>query len=250
MKTFRLLFFVIALITTPCLSGCSSLQENKDVLFQTSTYNALIGGIYDGDVTYRELRKHGDLGIGTFNGLDGEMIFLDGTFYQIKADGLVYPVDDMMKSPFASVTFFKPDNVKLIDKVMDSKQVEQYLDNILPTKNIFYAFKIEGDFKYLKTRSVPKQGRPYPPINEVIKTQPEFEFHNIRGTMVGFRCPEYVKGINFPGYHLHFITEDRKAGGHVLVYQVQNAKIEIDYTPNFFMVLPPNSDFYNADLTK
>ncbi len=120
----------------------------------------------------------------------------------------------------------------------------------MPTKNIFYAFKIKGSFKYLKTRSVPKQNKPYPPISEVIKNKPLFKFHDVRGTIVGFRCPDYIKGINFPGYHFHFITEDRKAGGHVLEYQLQNAKVEIDYTTELYMVLPEHEDFYRKDLTK
>jgi acetolactate decarboxylase len=106
--------------------------------------------------------------------------------------------------------------VAILDKAEDYGQLEQYLDKLLPTENIFYAIKIEGTFKYIKTRSVPKQNKPYPPLVEVVKNQPTFEFHNVKGTIVGFRCPSYVEGINVPGYHLHFITGDKKAGGHLL----------------------------------
>lgn len=232
------------------LFGCSHLRENRDVLFQTSTINALLEGVYDGDTTFNELKKHGDFGIGTFNELDGEMIGLENKFFQIKADGKVYPVDAGMKTPFAMVTFFEPDKTVLLDKSMDCKQMEQYVDNLLPTQNIFYAVRIEGDFTYIKTRSVPRQNKPYPRLVEVVKNQPTFEFHNVKGTIAGFWLPDYMKGINVPGYHFHFITDDRKTGGHLLECKVQDVRIEIDYTPELYMVLPERDEFYRSDLTK
>jgi len=242
------LFILLVIVFVIALSGYSHPQENEDVLFQTSTINALLEGVYDGEITYGELEQYGDFGIGTFNGLDGEMIGLEGTFYQIKADGIAYPVDASMRTPFAAVTFFEADKIVLSDRALDQKELEQYLDDLLPTKNIFYALKIEGVFKYIKARSVPRQNKPYPPLVEVVKNQSIFEFHNVEGTIVGFRCPIYAEGINVPGYHLHFITEDRKAGGHLLECQVQNIGIEIDYTSEFYMVLPENAEFYAVNL--
>jgi len=247
-KITRYLLVTAFLVTA--IFGCSSLRKDKDVLFQTSTINALLEGVYDGEVTYQELKKHGNFGIGTFNGLDGEMIGLDGKFYQIKADGIAYPVDDSMKTPFAVVTFFDPDSSVLLDKAMDYKQLEQYLDDLLPTKSVFYAIRMKGNFKYIKTRSVPRQSKPYPRLVEVVKNQPTFEFHNVEGSMVGFWCPAYVEGINVPGYHIHFITEDRKSGGHLLECQMENMEIEIDYTSRFYMVLPEGGEFHKVDLTR
>lgn len=248
MKTIRYLWMITFLITV--IFGCSHLQENNDILFQTSTINALLEGIYDGEITYKELKQHGDFGIGTFNSLDGEMIGLEGKFYQIKADGTAYPVDSSQKAPFAVVTFFESDKSALLNQGLEYNQLTQYLDNLLPTKNIFYAVKIEGIFRYIKTRSVPKQNQPYPPLVEVVKNQPTFEFHDVEGTIVGFRCPVYVEGINVPGYHLHFITGDKKAGGHLLECQIKNVKIEIDYTSEFYMALLESSEFYKVDLSK
>ncbi|MGR3219626.1 MAG: acetolactate decarboxylase, partial [Candidatus Anammoxibacter sp.] len=189
----------------------SRIEQDKDVLFQTSTINALLEGVFEGDLTFDELKRHGDFGLGTFNDLDGEMICLDNTFYQIRTDGKVYPVDGAQITPFAVMTFFEPDaTVSLKEpfkKPLDYDQLRRYIDELIPTKNIFYAIKIEGLFKYIKARSVPKQKRPYPDIMEIIKKQPIFEFNNIKGTIVGFRLPKYMNGINVPGYHFHFITE-------------------------------------------
>ena len=247
-RTVPCLLVGIFLISAMC--GCSHLQKNDDVLFQTSTINALLEGVYDGEITFRELGQHGDFGIGTFNGLDGEMIGLDGSFYQVKADGVAYPVDDSMKTPFAVVTFFESDRSVLLDKTVDYKQLEQYLDSLLPTKSIFYAIRITGTFEYIKTRSVPRQKKPYPRLVEVVKNQPTFELSDVEGTMVGFRCPVYVEGINVPGYHIHFITSDRESGGHLLECRMKDVKIEIDYTSRFYMVLPESGEFHEVDLTK
>ncbi len=235
MKIIRYLLVVTFLVVAIC--GCSRLQENEDVLFQVSNMNAIFRGVYDGEMTYGELKRRGDFGIGTFNALDGELFALGGKFYRIKADGIAYPVDDSMKTPFAVVTFFEPDKSVLLDKTSDYKQLQQYLDNLLPAKDIFYAIKIEGTFGYIKARNIPGQSKPYPKFSEVVKNQLIFEFHNVEGTMVGFWCPAYLEEINVPGYHFHFITKDRKMGGHLLECQMQDVRIEIDYTPEFHMAI-------------
>ncbi|MCX5681158.1 MAG: acetolactate decarboxylase, partial [Candidatus Omnitrophica bacterium] len=121
-----IVFFIIA------LSGCTHLTKNTNVLFQASTIGALAQGVYDGDMTYHELRTHGDFGIGTFDDLDGEMIALDNKFYQIKADGLIYPVlDNKLKAPFAVVTFFNPGLIRDVNQEMSYAQLTQFLDNYL-----------------------------------------------------------------------------------------------------------------------
>jgi len=94
------------------------------------------------------------------------------------------------------------------------------------------------------------QSKPYPSLAEATSKQPTFEFHDVKGTLVGFWCPAYAQGINVPGYHLHFLTEDKQAGGHLLECRVQNARLEIDPTPGFNMVLPEGGDFSKADLSE
>jgi len=221
-----------------------------DVIFQTSTIGALMEGVYDGNFTYGELKKHGDFGLGTLNDLDGEMIGLGGVFYQVKSDGKVSVVPDDARTPFAAVTFFEPDRSLTLTKTLGCNELESYLETLFPSKNIFYAVKIEGIFDHVKTRSVPRQKKPFPPLTEVAKHQSYFEFDKTKGTMAGFWFPAYVKDINVAGFHLHFITDDRQAGGHVLDCTVSNVKIEIDYSRDLDLSLPETSGFYNADLTE
>jgi acetolactate decarboxylase len=223
---------------------------NRETLTQVSTINALMAGVYDGVITSGELKGYGDFGIGTFEGLDGEMVELDGKLYQIQADGVAYTVADSLKLPFAEVTFLDNDREEEIPQGTSLASLQQALDRILPSPNIFCAIKITGNFSYVRTRSVPVQTKPYPVLTKVTKNQSIFEFSNVEGTIVGFRCPQYINGINVPGYHLHFLTADFEAGGHVLELTTDSVTATLDYTPEFLLILPEmDSDFYKINLS-
>jgi len=133
---------------------------------------------------------------------------------------------------------------------MDFEQFRSYLDGRLPTANLPYAVRVEGAFSQVRTRSVPAQIKPYPRLAEVTKNQPTFNLEHVRGVLVGFRLPQYVDGINVPGYHMHFVTEDRRAGGHVLDFKVEKATVEVDTTPRLKLVLPETGAFSGVDLTQ
>ncbi len=261
-----------ALASARSMDSDSSLasESSKDVLFQASAITAIMEGGFDGSMSFQELARHGDFGIGTLDDLDGEMVELDGKFYQAKADGKVYPisdgstqlftrrfhkmvkvddVNDSQESPFADVTFFEPDQKILFNGSANQTELQRYLEDQMPSKNIFYAIRIDGTFDYIKTRSPPAQDRPYPTLTEALRHQSVFELYNQSGTIVGFWSPTYANGVIAPGYHFHFLNENRTAGGHVLDFSLKNASIALDYTPEFLMVLPENTDFIQANLT-
>lgn len=256
-KGYFIIIASIIILVLSGLSGCSSASTNADspapdreTLTQVSTINALMAGVYDGILPSGTLKGYGDFGIGTLDGLDGEMVELDGKIYQVKTDGIAYPVSDSLKVPFAAVTFFDNDLEENFNSGLNYAGVQESLDKLIPSANMFAAIKISGTFSYVKTRSVPKQSKPYPILTEVTKNQTVFEFHNVKGTIVGFKCPQYVNGVNVPGYHLHFLTDDLKAGGHVLEFTPDSALARLDITPKFLMLLPDaTSDFYKIDLS-
>jgi acetolactate decarboxylase len=219
-------------------------------LFQTSTIGALIEGVYDGLVTYEELARHGDFGLGTFNALDGEMIAFDGQFYQMKGDGKASRVVPSAKTPFAVVMFFDPTVKVLWEELTDWSHFQQAVDKAVPSTNIFYAVKVQAVFDYIKVRTVPRQTKPYPPLVEVAKQQPVYIHEGVRGTLVGFRFPDYAQGLNVPGYHVHFLNLDRTAGGHVLDFRMTDATVEIDVTSELHMEVPECGDFLDANLDK
>jgi acetolactate decarboxylase len=247
MKPARCLLLTVFLVLL--LAGFLQAGESR-LVFQTSTLQALMDGVYDGDLTYNELARHGNFGIGTFNALDGEMIGLDGKFFQIRSDGRVAPVGGDMRTPFAEVTFFNPNRTHILKKPLTYQQLTDFITRLLPSANLLYAIKIKGFFPYIKARSVPRQHKPYPPLVEVTKKQSVFEFTNIKGLIVAFRYPPYLAGVNLAGYHCHFISADRQHGGHLLDCRVEGAMVAVDTIPNFYLQLPASQEFFKTDLSK
>ena len=231
-----------------CIGAAGCAGPSRNTVFQTSTIDALLAGVYDGDLTLRELREQGDFGIGTYDNLDGEMVLLDGEFHQVKADGRVYAPDLEGETPFAAVCAFRPEAAFAIPEGADMRAVETLIDQKAPNQNLFHAIRIEGQFKTLRTRSVPVQKRPFPPLKEVAATQPVFDMENVAGTVVGFRCPPFVAGVNVPGYHLHFISQDRSRGGHILAFELVTGTAQVDVLDRFEMQLPATEDFATVDL--
>ncbi|MGB0098557.1 MAG: acetolactate decarboxylase [Solirubrobacteraceae bacterium] len=151
-------------------------------LFQTSTVQALLNGAFDGDVTLAELLEHGDLGLGTLDGLDGELIVLDGEAWNANLDGTLARPHLSSTTPYAVVVAFTPG------------------------------------------RPVTLPGpRPYPPLAEVIAQQQVSDLFDVSGSMAGFCFPDALDGIEMVGWHLHFVTDDRARGGHVLSYTLSDA---------------------------
>lgn len=246
---------LVLIAITLSIFGVNAIDQDmdgnidRDVLFQVSTIDALLQGVYDGVMNFGELKQQGDFGIGTFEGIDGEMIALDGQYYQVKADGIAYSVNDTMTTPFSTVTYFDKD----FDVIVSAKnftELSSALDAQIPSKNLFYAIRIDGTFPYVKTRSIPKLSKPYPLLKDAAANQSVFEFEDIKGTIVGFYTPKSAEGLNVPGYHLHLITDDNKAGGHILDLALNSSVIWLDITPTFNMALPSSGDFIGIDLTK
>jgi acetolactate decarboxylase len=224
------------------------LGDEDQTVFQTSTVNALMEGASTGDMTMGELKTHGDFGLGTFDGLDGEMIELDGKVFQVRADGHAHPVEDSARTPFATVSFFKADESARLDHPCDQPAMLAAVAAMLPSENIFHALRIEGRFDYVKTRAVAKQDKSVG-LEDATREEPIFEFHDVEGTIVGFFTPDYLRGVNVPGYHLHFITADRTAGGHMLDCRTKDVTIKIHHTPEFELGTPGTEEFLKADLS-
>jgi acetolactate decarboxylase len=223
----RILSVVLILSIVIAALGLLYAQPADHSIFQVSTFHALKQGKYDSETTFDELKKHGDFGIGTVNGLDGEVVALNGEFFQIKADGKIYSIAEQEKTPFAVVTFFKPDKSLSLPRISGMKDLQEALDRMFLSSDGIFAIRIAGEFSYIKVRSVPRQQKPYPGLEDALKHQTEFELKNVRGTLVGFRFPRYMDGVNVPGYHFHFITADKKAGGHALDCSTENANVDV-----------------------
>jgi acetolactate decarboxylase len=233
------ILLILLMLPTACIAPLP--EANRDTLFQTSTLSALSAGNFDGAMTIAELKRHGDFGLGTYNALDGEMVVLEGQVYQVGDDGVPRLAGDRVQTPFAAVTFFEADQTLEVNEALDCPQLQAHVDGLLPTLNAPYALKVSGEFDHLKVRAPHKESQPYPTLTDALADQAIFESQNISGSMAGFRLPDYLAGANSAGYHFHFISADRQAGGHVLECQANALLVEIDFIDDVYMDLTPSA---------
>jgi acetolactate decarboxylase len=215
-------------------------------LYQTSLMSALMAGIYEGEATYGQLREYGDFGLGTFNDLDGEMVGIDGTFYQLRSDGSARPVTADQKTPFAVVTFFRPQQELDVAQQTTKSDLLAMIEKATDA-NLFSAVRVDGVFDEVRTRTVQRQIRPFPPLSEAAKHQAETVFTNVEGTLAGFRSPTYAQGIGVAGFHLHFLRQDKLAGGHALDYRLRAGKVQICTVHDLRVELPTTAEFLKTN---
>jgi acetolactate decarboxylase len=225
-------------------------QADQETLFQVSTLGALLDGVYQGAMPFEDLSAYGDFGLGTFEAVDGELVAFDGEFYQVLADGMVQPVTPEMMTPFAAVTFFEADQTLTFEDGLTCAQLYETLEGLFPSPNWLYALRVEGIFSTLTARSVAAQTEPYPPLADVVANQTVFELGQTEATLVGFWLPTYLTGINAVGFHLHGLTADKSAGGHILDCQIEAVTVQIDEMARFEMLLPANAAFLSTDLSQ
>ena len=225
------------------------LQVTRHTLYQVSTSTALVEGIYQGAVRVGTLRAHGDLGLGTFEDLDGEMVVVDGQLFQVRSDGSVQQCSDEVLSPFAVVTRFAPETEIRLPECPDLRHLTARFDVLRDSDNVFYALRVDGHFDYVHTRAMCRMKEGVRLV-QAAAVQPEFEFHNVPGTLVGFWTPEYAKTLNVPGYHLHFLSADRTKGGHLLQCRGSDLRLQIQHGGEYRLALPETEDFLKADLRR
>ena len=230
-----------------------SASQDTETIYQVALLQSLTQGYYDGIIKVSELKEHGDTGIGTFEGVNGEMIVIDGKVYQALGDGTVQEAADDETVPFSNVTFFDSDISVDMKDISDMASLKSELDKTVAEKgkNMFYVVKVSGTFEKMLVRSELKQEKPYKSLDKALETdQREFNYENITGTVVGLYCPDYMGGLNAAGWHFHFISDDRTKGGHMLELSFKEAKAELDMTPEFDLELSDNNDFQSMELAK
>lgn len=223
-------------------------EREPHVLFQASTIGALLDGAFDGDLRFAELAEHGDLGLGTLNALDGEMIAVDGRFYRADVEGRLNEIDPGERTPFAVVAEFEPTIDATLGDRLDHAALLTALDELVAAETPSFAVRLDGRFELVRARSVPRQRPPYRPLGEVVAEQHVFELHDVEGTMLGFRFPAYAEGIEVAGYHLHFLDAGRERGGHVLDSRSSGLRARIDPSADLHVELPPAIDLADPDL--
>jgi acetolactate decarboxylase len=225
------------------------LGVEHHTLYQVSTAGALVEGVYQGAVSVGVVREHGDFGLGTFEDLDGEMIVLDGQVFRVGSDGQVGAVADDARTPFAVVTRFGDPSPVTLAAVDSFGALTDRLDDLRPSANVFFAVRVDGRFDAVHVRAACRTA-PGVPLAVATETQAEFELGEVDGTMVGFWSPPYASGVEIAGYHLHFLSDDRTVGGHVLECRGADLEVRIEEESDVHLALPDTAAFRGADLTR
>ncbi|MDF1683421.1 MAG: acetolactate decarboxylase [Legionellaceae bacterium] len=218
-------------------------------LFQVSTSSALVQGVYQGCAQLSDIKACGDFGLGTYEGLNGEGLMLDGHVFQALSDGNVVEPDDACRVPFWVNTQFVADRTVKLDKMMSNwDELCSQIDYLRHSENLFYAIRIDGVFDHVLYR-VASQASPGADLVSATSQQAEFKLRNIEGTLLGFWSPEYAKSFNIPGYHLHFLSLDHQHAGHVFDISGKNLKLQIMDINKMMVTMPESDMFLNADLS-
>lgn len=234
-------------------SEANAAQSDRESIAQIALLQSLAQGYFGGTITAGELRTLGDTGIGTFEGLNGEMIVLDGKVYQALGDGRVIEAPDKTIIPYATVTFFDQDIAVSLKDIKDKAAFEQVLNAAVQKHgaNSFYMVKLPAEFETVLFRSEYGSKEPYPTLVEALKgKQTEFTEKNIKGTLVGLYCPGYMGELNSVGWHFHFLSNDKKKGGHILEMSLKAGTAYLDKTDKFTMILHDDQKFHEINLAK
>jgi len=224
-----------------------ALDLDHDAVYQVSTSGAIFDGVFEGFVTIADLRRHGDLGIGTFDAIDGELVMVDGHCYQARSDGSVRIAPDDLMTPFASVCWHRPDAIVELAGPIDWAGLERILDGRRESANATVSIRIDGAFSRLHLRAACRTESGVD-LATATSTQAEFVHEDVLGTLVGFWTPQFAQAISIPGYHVHFISDDRSIGGHLLDLQARDLRIELNWTNDLRLAMPSHGSFMTADL--
>jgi len=248
----------VTLVTT--IFSATSFAQASHKIHTDTTHNhlftlgigaGLIGGLYDGNYPLGQLKQHGNFGLGAPDKLDGEIVVFQGKIYQTQHTGKTFVVDDRQLTPFAMVNFFQPDGRIVTGRAMNKEMLFHYLDSLLTNVNGLYAIHISGKFSYIKTRAFPPvKAHEHTPLAGMLPLQHFFEFSNVQGDLIGYRLPSFMDNTNISGYHFHFLSEQKDAGGHIIDLKTDSITIEVDVLDSYTIQVPATSEFEQFDFKK
>ena len=146
-------------------------EHHANQLYQHGTLALLVPGLLEGTTTIGELLTHGDTGIGTGEGLDGELIILDGVAYKVGQSGVAERVPDDFTMPFANV-HHAAFQYQCERRDIGLEDLNNRIVEANGRANTFFSVIVRGTFSFIKTRAVIKQQAPYPTLVEVADREP------------------------------------------------------------------------------
>src|SRR3989338_1091334 len=168
-------------------------------VYQFGVAQAFLSGLYEADWRFDQIKGFGNFGHGTFNGVAGELIVLEGKFYRVDETGKVFVVEGEEKTPITTLVQFEPTHQEKCSATASFASLNEKLFKKFTQPKFIYAIKLEGVFSSLAIRSETPQPKPYQPMDKsFLPTQRKFHHENIQGTLVGFYIPDYFQRLLLP----------------------------------------------------
>lgn len=215
---------------------------------QFAVLDALLGGVYSAGIPVPDVLALGDTGIGCCEGLGGEVVILDGVAFECTVENPPRRMDAGESLPFVDVSVLDESRGSAVAD-LDLAGLERAVEDRLASRNLFHAVRVDGVMARVRTRVTTKQEPPFRPLAEVAAEQIETETEECAGSLVGFWMPRIYQGISVAGLHLHFLSDDRAVGGHVLDARVREGRLRMTAHRRFVLVLPEDEQFLNTELT-
>ncbi|KAB8264137.1 alpha-acetolactate decarboxylase [Aspergillus pseudonomiae] len=217
-------------------------MSGPNEIYQYSVINTLAQGICNDGVPVTQLLTKGDHGLGTLAKMDGEVTIIDGQAYQNTSDGGARTLQPCDVTPFLMTTHFRPTTSVTLPTLSDETLLDVIAGLCPGSANSFLAIRIEGVFSQIKYRAAGPQCHPYETMAEVVERQRVGLFENQRGVVFGFFAPGFTHASSVVGLHLHFLSEDRRVGGHILQFAGVDVGLEAAVVRKYTVQLPETEE--------
>ncbi|KAJ6109608.1 hypothetical protein N7486_001843 [Penicillium sp. IBT 16267x] len=217
-------------------------------LYQYSILSALMHGICREGTTIANLLIHGDHGLGTISGMNGELVIVEKEVYHFLPDGKLRQVEPTDIIPFAMITRFDP-TLTTHPVSLNMSTISTELSPLLPaSQNSFLSIRVDALFTRMTFRVMPPQSKPRESLSELAKRQELHHATHSRGILVGFWSPGFTSGFSVAGFHLHFLSEDRTQGGHVMEFDAEDVVLRAAAINEYNVEFPASGEFQDEPI--
>ncbi|OUI78482.1 hypothetical protein HK18_08155 [Commensalibacter intestini] len=220
-------------------------------IVQFSTIGALMAGHLEGEKQFSKVCCGCNFGLGCSADMDGELTIYDGQAYEATAGQSLETLNFAEKVPFIQITDFKPKQRHDVENI-DHTNIEACLTRFIQPKNIFLAVSVEGVFEKITIRRPHRAAEgQVRSVSQIAEAQQVDTHCQIEGRLIGFWTPELFGRVSVPGFHFHFLDQQKKISGHVLEFLMKKAQLSFEEKTTLEVTNPKSKSYkdMNIDVT-
>lgn len=215
-------------------------------VFQFSTISALMSGFMSGEFKLDGCNNDKLFGIGCSCELNGELTIVKGNVWEATAGESVHILHNKLV-PFVQVTDFEIENSFECFNI-DEKNMPSIFDGEVNSKNFFVAVNVHAKFERIKVRRPQRSSSKVRSILDVSNSQEVSTYIDISGQLIGFWTPDVYGRISVPGFHFHFLSDDKTKSGHVLSYKARKALVHYQMKDTIEIKNPSSDEYKNMNI--